>query len=163
MAQKISSEKLLAVSRLFNYPDEIPNTKYLTRLNMENIEVGDLKTLRKEYRRLFKAAPPDLPCPPYGSDYLDEKDAEKYNAQLKELYADYGVEPEERPDHFAVELEFLSLLQAIASDGPEPDDYDTLLAHVQLWMPAFMESVEKSSELEFYRKLAGKARKLIQE
>jgi len=66
---------------------------------------------------------PQPPCPPYGYIYLDRKLKERghhpvydealYLSKLEDLYRKYGVEVDwrkERPDHIAVELEFLSHL-----------------------------------------------------
>lgn len=88
---------------------------------------------------------------------------------VKQHYLESGLDvgSEERPDHVAVELEFLAHLASRAS-GPEDtesfrENEERFLAlHLAHWMPAFSERLAACPGMEVHAKLAALAGRLGQ-
>lgn len=124
--------------------------------------------LRIDYTRLF-LGPFGIRSKPYGSVYLDGKNIVmgESTMALLTLYHDGGFHVAENfsemPDHVAVELEFLYLLNTRLAEIPvEVTERDrlsrlgrSLLAeHLGQWIIPFTEAMKKGADTDFYRKLA---------
>lgn len=161
-------EQILAFSLLFRYPAEWPGERHLGVLAAVDQEASDflahkdLTALQAAYVRLFINALPEVPCPPYGSFYLEETLKGASTVKLEELYRDYGLLAHELADHIAVELEFLALLTALGSNPVVQEDVQFLLDHLRQWTPAFFARVEENDATGFYRDVARGARTLIE-
>lgn len=130
----------------------------------------DLQTLLVDYTRLF-LGPLQPFANPYGSAWLKTPVTtdETLSPAVLELYDASGFEIAEEfrdlPDHVAVELEFLYLLnfnknRAIAADDTEKATAIALLQrrflgeHLGVWIGPFAASVRAGAETDFYRALA---------
>ncbi len=160
----LDAGELEFLSRLFTYPDKLPAAGDLARLETTWGEGGnpeDLQALQAEYVRLFINALPEVPCPPYGSVYLEKTLMGESTVRLRKLYASYGWQTDEMADHIAVELEFLAILASLGQDGPAGEDFQFVLDHLQLWAPAFWDRVAENDRTGFYRAAARYAQKLL--
>jgi TorA maturation chaperone TorD len=153
-------EELLALSRLFSYPHQWPQAGDLALLGPEPDrtwpgpgEPAGLVGLQSRYVALFINALPQVPCPPYGSCYLEGTLMGQSTVAIARLYRDYGLETPEMPDHLAVELEFLAFLTHPASRA-RPEDVRLLWGHIQDWTPEFFRRVEEHDREGFYDRLA---------
>jgi len=124
--------------------------------------------LRIDYTRLF-LGPFDIRARPYGSIYLDSGNIVMGDSTMAvlALYREGGFhisdEFTEMPDHVAVELEFLHLLNARRGNG-HVDGIDRgrlerlerimLEEHLGRWIVPFTEAVKHGAGTDFYRKLA---------
>lgn len=165
---KIDVEKLQTLSRLFSYPERWPEAGDLSGIarfskkRWDGISgKKDLQALQGGYINLFINALPEIPCPPYGSYYLEGVLMGESTVRVKKLYHEYGFQTDELQDHIAVELEFLAFLTALPAHESVQADYDYLLDHLKQWTPAFFKQVEKSDEIGFYRDVSRYARKVI--
>lgn len=163
----IDVERLQALSRLFSYPERWPEARDL-RLIVAEINPHadfylkeDLPALQAAYVSLFVNALPEIPCPPYGSFYLEGTLMGPSTVKVLKLYREYGFETDELADHVAVELEFLALLAILASHRHVRSDYRFLLNHLRQWLPAFADLVGKADLTGFYRTVAGSAAAII--
>ena len=164
MSRSADPSGVLALSRLFSYPEEWPQPSDLLSAGVaaegtaaEGGEPFPLRRLQAEYVRLFINALPEVPCPPYGSFYLEGMLMGQNTVRLRKLYARYGLEPLEAPDHVAVEMEFLAFLDGL----PAPAEARELRVHLRDWLPSFLERVEANDTLGLYRAAAGRARDLL--
>lgn len=105
---------------------------------------------------------------PYEANYLPGHSADAV-LDVKHHYGASGltIGPEERPDHVAVELEFLVHLVNRQVDPVEGDRHrdaerEFLTAHLAHWMPAFSERLAACPGMEVHAKLAALAGKLGQ-
>ncbi len=158
---------LLAISRLFSYPWKWPRARDLALLPpdrarawQEGTDPGRLLRLQNQYVRLFINALPQVPCPPYGSCYLEGTLMGESTVAIAQLYGDYGLETPEMPDHLAVELEFLAFLTHPAS-GARAQDVRRLWDHLRSWTPEFFDRVEGHDQEGFYRATAQLARQKL--
>ena len=160
---KMEIEKILALSRLFTYPQAAPDEGDLERVGMgkaaaEFQDGGGLELLQAEYVRLFINALPETPCPPYGSFYLEGTLMGDSTIRLRDLYASHGFHTDEMEDHISIELEFLASsawLQAWKGWG---ESIDLLLDHLRSWTPAFFAQIEKTDKSGFFGDLSKSAR-----
>lgn len=121
-----------------------------------------------EYGRLF-LGPERVPCPPYGSLYLDGVIMGPSTLDVLQRYRAAGlkVSPSwrEPPDHIALELAFMAALAAryhhaaLSSAQPEAltllrAQHDFLSRHLGHWGPQFAEKLAENASLPFYRFLA---------
>ena len=121
-----------------------------------------------DYTRLF-LGPVDIRAKPYGSIYLDGDNVVMGNSTLEvlQLYQEGGFQVgeafDEMPDHVAVELEFLFLLNARLGNGQyEPGDDKRLAAlkgrflseHLGRWIASFTSAMKNGAGTEFYESLA---------
>lgn len=134
------------------------------------IHVTGLDELLVEHSRLFMG-PFKLVAPPYGSVWLDEqksvmgdstaKVAAFYHANGLHLADDFH----ELPDHFAVELEFMSYLAfkqreaAAAGETPEADrlrdlQREFLGTFLLPWLEPFTAAIIEDAEAPFYQAIA---------
>ena len=141
-----------------------------SRLRSAEARSDGLATLARvltiEYCRLF-VGPYSLPCPPYGSVYLDGGQAMGASTiDALSRYCRAGLRPattwSEPPDHIAVELQFMAYLSAgyvAAADAGHEEDAcrlldmqrDFLRDHVGRWGPVFAERLKGAASCHLYR------------
>lgn len=166
-AESIDVERLQALSRLLSYPERWPEARDLRLIagkrgwGFDFYREKDLPALQAGYVCLFINTLPEIPCPPYGSFYLEGALMGPSTVKLIQLYREYGFETDELADHIAVELEFLALLTALAAHRQVRSDYNFLLNHLRQWTPAFFDQVEKTDLTGFYRDVARSAEDII--
>jgi TorA maturation chaperone TorD len=167
-AGQIHVGELQALSRFFSYPEQWPETQALERFGLQSHgrwkgghEGNGLQNLQGEYVRLFINALPEVPCPPYGSFYLEGALMGESTVQVSNLYLSYGYQTDEMADHIAVELEFLALLATLSEIEAAPGDYDSLLDHLRSWTPEFFDCVQENDGIGFYRDVSRYARRVI--
>ncbi len=129
----------------------------------------DLQALLVDYTRLFLGPPPL--AAPYGSIWLGGEGTvmQESTVALEGLYSEAGFEIDEelgeRPDHVAVELEFLYLLtfkqnearragEEVAIAGWDHLHGLFLRGHLAAWIGRFTAAVSGNAETSFYRELA---------
>jgi len=163
----LASNRLMALSRLFHYPDQWPGARDLDLLAAGGtkeagmIHSEGLASLQADYVRLFVNALPEVSCPPYGSFYLEGTLMGTSTVGLNRLYAEYGFQADELADHIAVELEFLALLATLAADGAVRQDYDFLVDHMGRWTPEFFARLKQNDAGGFYGRIARVAEALL--
>ena len=135
-------------------------------------EVAELELLRVDHAKLF-VGPYKLLTPPYGSIYLEDgKLMGQSTMQVKNLYAEEGLEfvLKEAPDHVTVELEFMHFLinktietQDKSDHGEElcyqQKQYSFLAGHLGQWLSRFAAKVEEVAQTDFYRTLGNVTRR----
>jgi TorA maturation chaperone TorD len=160
---------LYSVSRLFSYPD---TEKYFfshpEKLTAEARSILcamhriGLTRLQNEYVRLFINAMPEVPCPPYGSVYLEGTIVGKSTMRINGIYRRYGMKNEELADHIAVESEFLAWLSGGLPDSvAAEDDFLFLASHLKEWTQTFFSQVEEHDRLGCYKKCAQFSRNVV--
>ena len=129
-----------------------------------------LQDLLVDYTRLFLGAPQAL-TKPYASVWLSTAPELMQDSamELLRLYEQGGFEIDadfrDLPDHVAVELEFLYLLnfqlnQALAADDVAAEQAVEVLrtaflvGHLGRWLGGFILAVHDHAQCEFYRELA---------
>ena len=131
--------------------------------------------LRVDYTRLF-LGPFGIRAKPYGSVYLDGSNIVMGDSTMAvlALYREGGFRVDEAftemPDHVAVELEFLYLLNARLGEGHVETIERERLArvkrllldeHLGRWIVPFTEAVKSGASTDFYRKLADLTQRFI--
>jgi TorA maturation chaperone TorD len=161
----IGAKELQRLSRLFSYPEDmlIPDDLVgIAELTVKDATSASLKALQAEYVRLFINALPELPCPPYGSFYIEGALMGESTVRLRNLHLSYGLQTDEMPDHVAVELEFMALLGAFSEEAASVrQDYEFVLDHLRRWLPSFLDRVEEHDRIGFYSNLSKHARKVL--
>ncbi len=165
----VESEELQALSRLFSFPEQWPEGTSPDRRSpagesqpIAGFSPTDLTALQNAYVSLFINALPEVPCPPYGSYYLDGVLMSETTVQLGKLYREYGFQTAEMADHIAVELEFLALLTVLLNQNePVQEDHQFLLSHLRQWTPDFFKRVEQSDQTGFYTGVVRDARRIL--
>jgi TorA maturation chaperone TorD len=137
---------------------------------------GSIDKQVAEYDRVFGLVTAKE-CPPYETEYYPPKESFQRAQQLADIagfYRAFGLEPSaaspERPDHIALELEFMSFLQmkkrlALASISTTPEDSEQAMicedaarkffaTHLCWWVPAFATSLRHKAAGGFYGELA---------
>jgi len=135
----------------------------------------DYEDLRIDYTRLF-LGPFGIRAKPYGSVYLNGGNVVMGDSTMAvvALYREGGFHVAEAftemPDHVAVELEFLYLLNArLGEDHVDTVERDRLVGlgrsllddHLGRWIVPFTEAVRKGASTDFYRKLADLTRRCV--
>ncbi|WP_420475177.1 TorD/DmsD family molecular chaperone [Noviherbaspirillum sp. ST9] len=137
----------------------------------------DLQTLLVDYTRLF-LGPVQAQANPYGSSWLAAPAQTEENPSLDvlELYSAGGFDISDEfmdlPDHVAVELEFLYLLEFQRNEaqraGQMADLADVqqlkqkfLRAHLGAWIGPFAAAIKDGAETVFYRELADLTERFI--
>ncbi|QAR32642.1 hypothetical protein EP073_04225 [Geovibrio thiophilus] len=128
--------------------------------------------LELDFARLF-VGPFELPCPPYGSVYL-EKDRQimgKTTMDVAAIYEAAGLQVEEEmhepADHIAIELEFMHLMDIRIRNAEQADNKEDVDALSELrrmfqesyfvpFASKFADAVAENAETSFYRAV-GKA------
>ncbi|MCS6902709.1 MAG: molecular chaperone TorD family protein [Candidatus Bipolaricaulota bacterium] len=132
-------------------------------------------SLQREYDRLF-AHRSQILCPIYEAEY-DRDRALTPGATLADIagfYRAFGLEraTHERPDHLALELEFMRVLtykEALALEAGRSEEAELcrdaqkkfLEAHLGRWVGIFAETLLQQTQSNFYRELAVKLRDFI--
>ena len=136
----------------------------------EAFEAQDLQTLLVDYTRLF-IGPIDTLAKPYAAAWLPAGAPAEDNPPpaVLDFYAEGGFEMDESfqelPDHVAVELEFLYLLnfkRHQAKLAGEPDAAASAESlhrrfvdeHLGAWIGPFAAAIRSGAETSFYRELA---------
>ncbi len=158
------TKTLMALSRLFTYPDHLPDDRDLARVFVQADPLPvctSLTLLQNRYVSLFINYLPEVPCIPCGSWYLEGTLMGPSTLKLAGLYREYGFEAREIPDHIAVELEFLAILSTLVSQPPGDDDKEVLTTdlnfvtgHLAAWAPDFFGRVASWDKDGFYGALA---------
>jgi TorA maturation chaperone TorD len=133
--------------------------------------------LRAEYDRVFGLVVPKE-CPPYETEYYPTQETFARSQQLADIagfYRAFGIEPAlsspERPDHLALELEFMAFLllkkrQALATAGVDPEaaeqadicdraQRDFFCDHLAWWVPTFAAGLRRKAGGGYHDALAG--------
>lgn len=117
-----------------------------------------------EYTRLFAS---NLHCPQYEADYLarNSDSAVHFIARVVSMYSTFGVKPAndlgERPDHIAVELDFMNFLATKEAHAKERKQAGHARLcrraqakffsdHLSLWGSAFARNLGEVTSLSFY-------------
>lgn len=131
---------------------------------------SSLEALAVEHARLF-IGPFQLVAPPYGSIYLDDTKTVMGDstAKVAAFYHNCGLQLaedfHELPDHFAVELEFMSFLafkQREAEQSGDTDEKERILSlqkeflgrFLMPWLEPFTSAVINDGEAAFYQAIA---------
>jgi len=161
----MDAERILALARLFAYPETWPDEGDLEKAGMSwrpAPEGRGPEPLQAEYVRLFINALPETPSPPYGSFYLEGTLMGASTVKLRGLYTEKGFHTDEMPDHIAVELEFLGILCMASKHEEVGEGIEFLLDHLRSWTPRFFEQVSVHDQTGFYRELSRSAGALLQ-
>jgi TorA maturation chaperone TorD len=158
----LEPETLMALSRLFTYPEQLPRDRDLARVSAQAGPVPacpSLTVLQNRYVSLFINRLPEVPCIPCGSWYLEGTLMGPSTIKLAGLYREYGFETSEIPDHICVELEFLAILTTLlrgASDSGDTADIRLITdlafvtGHLAAWTPDFLERTASWDPDGFY-------------
>ncbi|MBK5274792.1 MAG: molecular chaperone TorD family protein [Desulfuromonadales bacterium] len=131
---------------------------------------GSLDALAVEHARLF-IGPFQLVAPPYGSIYLDDAKTVMGDstAKIATFYHSCGLhladDFHELPDHFAVELEFISYLAFKQREAEHSGDTDEVTRIISLqkefldrflmpWLEPFTSAIIADGEAPFYQAIA---------
>lgn len=132
--------------------------------------------LRAQYDTVFGLVVP-RECPPYETEYYPTQETFGRSQQIADVagfYRAFGIEPmqssPERPDHLALELEFMAFLLlkkrlafATADLGPEASEQasvcerahrDFFRDHLAWWVPAFAAGLRRKATDGYHRVLA---------
>ena len=137
----------------------------------------DIETLLVDYTRLF-LGPVQALASPYGESWLSSSAPTQDNPPLAvlDLYSQGGFEIDEefreRPDHVAVELEFLYLLifnQNRAVGAGKSDEAATtrslqqrfLAEHLGAWIAPFAAAMASGAQSAFYRELGALTERFV--
>lgn len=157
---------LHCLSLLFSYPDEqwaaapTPQHSRGAALLQEMRETTRV-ALQNEYVRLFINALPTLPCPPYGSVFLEGTVMGRSTVELARRSESLGMRCTEVADHISVECEFLALLCSLADNSTETvTDAAFVTDHLTSWAGNFFDLVEQHDRLGPYRRSAAFGRQV---
>src|SRR5512135_1134456 len=135
-----------------------------------------LDALRAEYDRVFGLVVPKE-CPPYETEYYPTQETFGRSQQMADVagfYRAFGIEPAqsspERPDHLALELEFMAFLltkkrRALAAVALDPEageqasvcdraQRDFFRDHLAWWIPSFAAGLRRKAAGGYYHSLA---------
>ena len=142
---------------------------FLHGLNAKKDDPAFLDELKSEYMRLF-VGPDKLVAPPWESVYRGE-DAmlfQEVTLEVREIYRGFGLLPEGYPhvadDSLALELAFMAKLAERALEDLHNEDEvglgrllesseDFLSKHLLLWIPKFLERMQKAKTMLLYPQL----------
>jgi TorA maturation chaperone TorD len=133
--------------------------------------------LRAEYDRVFGLVVPKE-CPPYETEYYPMPETFGRSQQMADIagfYRAFGIEPArsspERPDHLALELEFMAFLllkkrEALATADVDLEAADRAMIcdraerdffrdHVAWWVPTFAAGLRRKARDGYHDALAG--------
>jgi TorA maturation chaperone TorD len=125
------------------------------------------QTLRIQYDKVFGLVVP-TECPPYEAEYYPSQETFGRSQQMADVagfYRAFGIEPTraspERPDHLALELEFMAFLLtkrrlAIARADHDPEAAERsavcehalrefLRDHLAWWLPRFVDGLRRKA------------------
>ncbi len=142
---------------------------FLDALHDRKNDPAFLEEVKAEYMRLF-VGPDKLVAPPWESVYRGE-DGMLFQAvtlEVREIYRGFGLLPEGYPhvadDSLALELAFMAKLAERALEDLQADDElglgrllessgDFLTKHLLLWIPKFLERMQKAKTQHLYPQL----------
>ncbi len=167
----MQSQEYKALSRLLSYPDTWPETWPETKdfpglppgaVLAGQVQGGpsELQRLQNLYVSLFINALPEVPCPPYGSVYLEGTVMGESTVAIAQIYEKYGLQSQEMADHIAVELEFLGYLADPLTQS-DPEDFRALEDHLLDWAPNFFERVVTHDPEGFYGAVCQRAQAMF--
>lgn len=140
---------------------ELPELSDLARLSLDMTDRFDL--FESAYIDALDLADAKRGPSPYEASYSPGQAADVL-LNVKRHYVESGlnVGPAERPDHVAVELEFLAHLANRQKDPTDGESFREaerrfLTAHLAHWMPAFSERLAERPGMEVHAKLAALA------
>jgi len=111
-----------------------------------------LEQLQGEHTRLFIAAYPRVPCPPYESVYTEGVLRGEAAEEVDGLYRQWGVVVEgEEVDHAGAELEFAAFLLALDTHDSIAAAEDLLTCHLRAWLPRFAVDLTRESRIRLYQ------------
>lgn len=125
---------------------------------------GSAELLNAEYERTFGLLV-TAGCPPYETEYIDGKlsfQRAQHMADVGGFYRAFGMEPvasrPERPDHIALELEFMAILIGLESRAADAEQIEVcrdaqaqfLKSHLAWWVPSFARLLLKENPDGFY-------------
>lgn len=162
--EKMFDSMLIAAQKV--HPDLVESTRRLG----EAFAAQDVQTLLVDYTRLF-LGPMRALAKPYGSCWLPAPATSDESLPLAvlDLYGEGGFDIDESlmelPDHVAVELEFLYLLNYKRNDTTtsgrtdeaaaiESLEHRFLNTHLGAWITPFAAAVIANAETAFYRELS---------
>ena len=162
--EKLFDNMLIAARRIDPYLAE-----HARRLG-DAFAAQDIETLLVDYTRLF-LGPVQALASPYGESWQSAAalTEDKPSLAVLDLYSEGGFEIDgefrERPDHVAVELEFLYLLifnQNQAARAGKSDEADVtkslqrrfLAEHLGAWIAPFAAAMASGAQSVFYRELS---------
>jgi TorA maturation chaperone TorD len=132
--------------------------------SLEALDDDGAERLRDGYTTLFLAGGRGRSCAACESAYSPRGgvDAGMVAAEVERAYASVGLVtvPRERPDHLAVELEFMSFLcaQEARADGLaglwRGRQRSFLSEHLLRWLPRFVRALRATTRERFYPKAA---------
>jgi TorA maturation chaperone TorD len=134
------------------------------------------EALRAQFDRVFGLVVP-RECPPYETEFYPTEDTFGRSQQMADVagfYGAFGIEPSlsspERPDHLALELEFMAFLltkkrlaMADEAAGPALEERidlcnraarDFFRDHLAWWVPSFAAGLRRKAEEGYLRDLA---------
>jgi len=134
------------------------------------------EALRTQYDQVFGLVVP-RECPPYETEYYPTEETFGRSQQMADaagFYRAFGIEPSrsspERPDHLALELEFMAFLltkkrlalgdEAAVPEAGERTDLcdragrDFFRDHLAWWVPAFVAGLRRKSQGGYLHALA---------
>jgi TorA maturation chaperone TorD len=135
-----------------------------------------LDELRADYDRIFGLVVPK-DCPPYETEYYPTQETFARSQQMADIagfYRAFGIEPArsspERPDHLALELEFMAFLllkkrEALAAADSDPEaaeraqicdqaQRDFFRDHLAWWVPTFAAGLRHKARGGYHGALA---------
>lgn len=147
----------------------VPDAAQHARDAAQGIAAG-LESLAVEHARLF-IGPFHMVAPPYGSIYLDNtktvmgESTGKVSAFYKACGLQLADDFHELPDHFAVELEFMSFLAFKQREAESVGDHGKIRRYVSLqeefvdrflihWLEPFTRAIIDDGESPFYQSVA---------
>jgi putative dimethyl sulfoxide reductase chaperone len=164
LEERLGENLLEAVQSAF------PHAEPLARQLADALRASRQEDLLVDYARLF-LGPFEIFSHPYGSVYLDGEKVVMGNSTVavKGFYAEQGLGLEddfhELPDHIAVELEFLFLLNFREDEARKIADAEAttkaievrrqfLSQHLGRWIVPFTKRMQEHAGTDFYRLLA---------
>lgn len=147
-------------------PGELPPELCTLEPLCQAVEDGHA-ALQEEYTRIFGLVP-TKECPPYETEYYPTGDPffrVQQMADVAGFYRAFGLETSsvlhERPDHLALELEFMAILlmrRRLAATEEEATtcakaEHDFFVDHLAWWVPAFASGLRHIGGSGFYAAL----------